>query len=289
MPVVIQKIKMIKAFLKDQDLLADINHVQPDPNQLHIWWLGQSGYLIYWNGKRIMLDPYLSDSLSIKYKDTDKPHVRMSEKVIDPGTLPRIDFLTSSHSHTDHLDPDTLSVLIKNNPDIRFIIPESIRALACQRAGCATDFPYGLDAGESYVEGDISFIAVPAAHESLDKDDKGKHLYLGYIIRLGPWTLYHSGDTVLYPGMVEWIRPYAPDVVFLPINGSDPRRKVAGNMHAGDAVYLAVQTGAKLTIPGHYHLFEFNSVEPDEFVSFAAAQNLPVRLLEHGERINLKL
>ncbi|MDZ4709005.1 MAG: MBL fold metallo-hydrolase [Saprospiraceae bacterium] len=280
---------MIKAYLKDQDLLTDISQVHPDPDQLSIWWLGQSGYLIYWNGKRIILDPYLSESLSIKYKDTDKPHVRMSEKVIDPGKLPHIDFLTSSHSHTDHLDPDTISVLIKNNPAIRFIIPESIRNLACQRGQCAGYFPYGLDAGESFVEGDISFIALPAAHESLDKDDAGKHLYLGYILRLGAWTLYHSGDTVLYPGMVEWIKPYAPDVMFLPINGSDPGRKVAGNMNASEAVYLAAQTGAKLTIPGHYHLFEFNSAEPEEFVSLAAAQGLPIRLLEHGERLNLKL
>lgn len=280
---------MIKAFQKDRELLDDLNDVYPGLNELSIWWLGQSGYLIYWNGTKIILDPYLSDSLSIKYRDTDKPHVRMSEKVIEPEWLTGIDFLTSSHAHTDHLDPDTISVLIKNNPAIRFIIPESIRSIACQRGQCEFNFPIGLDAGETYIEKDISIMAIPSAHESLDKDQSGKHLYLGYIIRLGTWTLYHSGDTVLYPGMVENIRPYAPDVIFLPINGSNPGRRVAGNLNARDAVYLATQVGAKLTIPGHYHLFEFNSVEPDEFVSLAAAQNLPIRLLQPGERLNLKL
>lgn len=280
---------MIKAFQKDRDLLKDLSEVDPDSNELSIWWLGQSGYLIHWKGIKIILDPYLSESLSIKYRDTDKPHVRMSEKVIEPEWLTGIDFLTSSHAHTDHLDPDTISVLIKNNPDIRFIIPESTRSIASQRSQCKFNFPVGLDAWESYIEKDVSFMAIPSAHESLDTDESGKHLYLGYIIRLGPWTLYHSGDTVLYPGMIENIRPYFPDVIFVPINGSDPRRRVAGNLNARDAVYLATQVGAKLTIPGHYHLFEFNSVEPDEFVALAAAQNLPIRLLQPGERLNIKL
>jgi L-ascorbate metabolism protein UlaG (beta-lactamase superfamily) len=235
------------------------------------------------------MDPYLSDSLSLKYKDTDKPHVRMSEKVIEPEKLTGIDFLTSSHAHTDHLDPDTISVLIKNNPGVRFIIPESIRSLASERGRCDYYFPIGLGSGESFIDNDISIMAIPSAHETLDKDANGKHLYLGYIIRLGNWTLYHSGDTVLYEGMVEKVRAFAPDVAFLPINGRDTARRVAGNLDARDAVYLATHAGVKLTIPGHYHLFEFNSVEPDEFVSLAAAQQLPIRLLKPGERLNLKL
>jgi len=280
---------MIKALQKDREFLADINNVQADPNQLDIWWLGQSGYLIHWNGKKIILDPYLSDSLTLKYEGTDKPHIRMSERVIDPEWIRSIDFLTSSHAHTDHLDPDTVSILIKNNPDIRFIIPEATRSIACQRARCDFHFPIGMNAGESYIEGNIRFMAIPSAHEALDKDHMGNHLYLGYIIALGPWNVYHSGDTILYAGMVEVLKPSAPDVVFLPINGADPVRKVPGNLNAGEAVWLAKNIGAKLVIPGHYHQFEFNTVDPDEFVEMASNHNIPFRVLQLGERLNLKL
>lgn len=280
---------MIKAFLKDEAFLEDLQKTDPDPNRLSIWWLGQSGYLIYWNGKKILMDPYLSDSLTLKYTNTDKPHVRMSERVVDPARLMDIDFLTSSHSHTDHLDPDTISILIRQNPEVRFIIPESVREIASQRAGCETEFPVGLNAGESFSEEHIQFTAIPSAHENLDKDKAGNHLYLGYIIHLGPWTLYHSGDTVLYPGMVERLKPYAPDVAFLPINGADPARRVSGNLNAREAVWLAQNIQARLVIPGHYHMFEFNSVEPDEFVKLAEEQALPYRLLNPGQRLNLEL
>ena len=45
----------------------------------------------------MLFDPYLSDSLTAKYADTDKPHVRITERVIDPESLDFIDVATSSH------------------------------------------------------------------------------------------------------------------------------------------------------------------------------------------------
>ena len=107
---------MIPAYKKDHELIAELHARKADQNQLDIWWLGQSGYLISWNGVRILLDPYLSDSLSHKYQATDKPHVRMSELVVRPELLTNISLITSSHAHTDHLDPGTLATLLKNNP-----------------------------------------------------------------------------------------------------------------------------------------------------------------------------
>jgi Zn-dependent M28 family amino/carboxypeptidase len=42
--------------------------------------------------------------------------------------------------------------------------------------------------------------AVPAAHNLIEKDEKGRSKYLGYVIQAGPWIIYHSGDTKLFPG-----------------------------------------------------------------------------------------
>ena len=69
--------KLIPAFLKNEPLLELMDALLTS-DRLHIWWLGQSGFLVQWQGQRALLDPYLSDSLTEKYAHTDKPHVRMS-------------------------------------------------------------------------------------------------------------------------------------------------------------------------------------------------------------------
>ena len=96
--------ELIPALQKDDALLKDIQRSASEREAFHLWWLGQSGYLLQWQGHYLLLDPYLSDSLTHKYARTEKPHTRMSERVIDPPRLNFIDVVTSSHNHTDHLD-----------------------------------------------------------------------------------------------------------------------------------------------------------------------------------------
>ena len=67
----------------------------------------------------------------------------------------------------------------------------------------------------------------------------GRHLYLGFVIEAEGRRLYHSGDTLAYPGLVERLGSEPFDVLFLPINGRDPARGVPGNMTAAEAVDLA--------------------------------------------------
>ena len=107
---------MIAARLKDEALLKEVEQFANDTNKFHLWWLGQSGYLLTFKGERVLLDPYLSDSLTAKYASTNKPHIRMSERVIHPGLLTNISIVTSSHNHTDHLDGETLIPLLKKQP-----------------------------------------------------------------------------------------------------------------------------------------------------------------------------
>src|SRR5437762_8221755 len=118
---------MIRPFLQDEAFVDDVAVAREANDQFHLWWLGQSGFLLQWQGRHLLLDPYLSDSLTLKYAATDKPHVRMTERVIAPERLTFIEVATSSHNHTDHLDPDTLGPLLKANPKMELVIPEANR------------------------------------------------------------------------------------------------------------------------------------------------------------------
>lgn len=281
----------IQPALRDDALLADIAAARRDPDSLHVWWLGQSGFLAAWGGATVLFDPYLSDSLTKKYAGTDKPHVRVSERVIAPERLDCVDVVTSSHNHTDHLDFETLRPLAQANPGLVLVCPEANRATARERSGLPDARIVGLDAGGQSeirnLRSEITVHAVPAAHESLDVDSQGRHLYLGFLVRLGPFTIYHAGDTVRYAGQAEWLRPFAVDVAVLPINGRAPERRVAGNLDGSEAAQLARDIGVRVVVPCHYDLFAFNTASPEPFAAACRALGQPHRVLRLGGRLTL--
>lgn len=248
-----------------------------------IWWLGQSGFLLQWNGSCVLFDPYLSDSLTKKYANTSKPHVRLSELVIEPNLLDCIDIVTSSHNHTDHLDGETLIPLLKANPNISFIIPEANRDFVAERVQCKKDFPLGLNDGQSLSIKGFTFHGVPAAHNTIERDAFGHCRFMGYVVEFGSWKIYHSGDTLWYENIVEVLKPFDVDVAFLPINGNDPSRGVAGNLNAKEAAQLGKQIGAKWVVPHHYDLFEFNTADPVEFIAEARLVDQSYAVLKLGE------
>ncbi len=272
-----------KAYQKDEVLIAGIRQASNDPSFFTCWWLGQSGFLIKWAGKHLLLDPYLSDSLTKKYAATKKPHIRMSELVMDPARLDFIDVVTSSHNHTDHLDGETLIPLMHANPALQIVIPEANRAFVAERIKCDLDWPTGLDAGQSTEIAGFKFTAVPAAHNEIDRDEQGRCHYLGYVVEFGDFRIYRSGDTLLYDGMEDLLRPFRVDAAFLPINGNDPKRGVAGNLDCGEAAQLGKAIGAKLVVPCHYDMFTFNTADPADFVHEAKAAGQPFRVLTPGE------
>lgn len=278
---------MKRAHQSGRAFLDDVAEAGRDPEALHAWWLGQSGFLVQWNGRRVLFDPYLSDSLTRKYQDTDKPHVRMTERVIAPGDLSSIEIVTSSHNHTDHLDRDTLLPLRDANPEMHFVIPEANRAFVAERLGVDADWPIGLDDGASLEIDRITFHGIAAAHDALRTDPNGRHEFLGFVVQLGPWTLYHSGDTRLYHGLAARLAAFSIDLAFLPINGWSPERRVAGNLNAQEAVALAQTAGLRRIVPHHFDMFRFNTVDPAEFAAEADRQNQPATILRNGERITL--
>ena len=78
--------------------------------------------------------------------------------------------------------------------------------------------------------------------------------------------------------MVEQLRPYNVDVAILPINGQGREHERRRRRR------LANEIGAKLVIPCHYEMFEFNTASPDAFVAECERLGQPYRVLKTGQR-----
>lgn len=269
---------MKKPLLQDEAFLADVDaHRQG----LALWWLGQSGWLLMLDGRGLLIDPYLSDSLTVKYAGTDKPHVRMTERVVAPELLTGIIAATSSHNHTDHLDAETLMPLRRANPEMRIVVPAANRDFAAARLTCDPATLHTLDDGDSFCIGPYTLHGIRSAHEHVGPE------FLGLVIEVGGHRIYHPGDCVLYDGLVERLKPFYVDLALLPVNGSLQERRVAGNFWGREAAWLASRIGARLAVPMHYDLFEFNTVTPDEFVEHCEKLRQPCRVLQNGERLDV--
>lgn len=226
-------------------------------------WLGQAGFLIEQAGLRIVIDAYLSDSLAIKYAGTRFPHQRMMPPPVSPSELTGIDWLLCTHGHTDHMDPGTIAPLLAANPEAMVLAPRAEASRARER-GVPDQRLVLIDAGEARDLGGVRVSAVPAAHEELRRTEDG-YLFLGYVLEGAGVTLWHSGDTIPWPGQVGWLLPFRVDVALLPVNGRDALRAangVPGNLTLEEAVALTDAIGAKAMLAHHFGLFDFNTIDP---------------------------
>jgi hypothetical protein len=85
---------------------TDLKHFASDTNVLV--WFGHSSYFMQLNGKRFLVDPVFSGSIS------PIPGTSKAFRGTDPYTvadLPEIDYLLISHDHYDHLDYETIGAL----------------------------------------------------------------------------------------------------------------------------------------------------------------------------------
>ncbi|HWD91742.1 MAG TPA: MBL fold metallo-hydrolase [Verrucomicrobiae bacterium] len=270
------------AFQKDESLLAEIAQMRAAGRD-RLWWLGQSGFLVVTRAATVLFDPYLSDSLTKKYAATDKPHTRITERTIAPEWLRRIDVITSSHNHTDHLDAETLGPLLEVNPKAKLLIPRANRAFVLERLGKVENAVVELDAGEATTVAGVTFHGIPAAHNTVERDAQGCCRFLGYVACLGEKIIYHSGDTLLHDGLIPTLAPFKPDVALVPINGNKPERRVAGNMDGREAAGLARAVNAGIAVPHHFDLFEFNTASSSDFEAECRRIGQQFRTLHNGE------
>lgn len=267
---------MIEPLLSDDAFLADVDAAGRSPG-LHLWWLGQSGYLVASRGRFLLVDPYLSDSLTTAYAGTDLPHRRMTRIVVEPERLAFVDAVGATHAHRDHLDGDTIRPLRFGGA--RLFAPAAARDAVVEQTGRPADAE--LAAGERIELAGFEIAAVQAAHPDRRPDT------LGYVFRSDGVTVYHSGDTLVFPELAASVAAFAPDVALLPVNGDARRAGIVPNMDGVEAAQLARAVGARLAVPCHYELFDFNTAPPDAFAAECERLGQPYRILRAGERLSL--
>jgi L-ascorbate metabolism protein UlaG (beta-lactamase superfamily) len=166
---------------------------------------------------------------------------------------------------------------------VKLIIPEANRSFVVNRIGCEKDFPIGSNDGKTIEYKGFKITGLPAAHNTVERDDKGQCKFMGYVVQLGNYAVYHSGDTIWFDGLEDLLKPYRVDIAFLPINGNRPERKVAGNLNAEEAALLGKAINARVVIPHHYHLFQFNTEDPKLFEEQCEKHGVKYKVLEIGE------
>jgi L-ascorbate metabolism protein UlaG (beta-lactamase superfamily) len=70
------------------------------------------------------------------------------------------------------------------------------RDFAAQRLQLPPERLTGITCDGSRSIGEYTFDAVPAAHEEVETDRHGHHKYIGLVVEVGPWTIYHAGDSL---------------------------------------------------------------------------------------------
>lgn len=251
----------------------------PRSPQTVLHWLGQAGFVVTTPYHRIVIDAYLSDSLAHKYRGTTTPHDRMMPAPLLARELGVVDLTLCTHHHTDHMDAETLRPLAEANPRLRFVVPKSATAMAHARIGVGDDRLITLDAGDT-IEAlpGVIIQALRAAHETLERDDEGLHRFLGYCIETNGQRLFHSGDTIPFPGQIEEVCAIAPDLALLPVNGRPRATGIAGNLTIEEAKGLCDACAIPAMIAHHYGMFAFNTAEPGE-IDRAASVSAPLRML----------
>jgi L-ascorbate 6-phosphate lactonase len=250
-----------------------LDHVVPS-RSLTLWWLGQAGVVVKSpGGKIVVIDPYLTNSCKAVGEQYGFDMDRMVPPPLQPADLVGFDLYAITHSHGDHLDPETLAGYRAAGGQGPYLAPgetiEKLKQLGVPAEQIEITWPNRVRA-----VGDLRLratLAIPFGADDLT--------HVGYLVGLegGP-TLYLTGDTAYHEILAAAAAPHKPEILMAVINPA------FRNMSPIEAARLARELDVKVAIPCHYDLFPDNSLPPQLLRTNLKIEGIGdrYRQLEHG-------
>lgn len=254
--------------------MKQVRQFQVPEGSITLWWLGQAGFIVKSpGGKIVAIDPYLSNSCKAIGDQCGFDMDRLVAPPILPADLLGVDAYAMTHSHQDHLDPETLGPYRAAGGVGPFVAPpetiEKLLSMGVPQNQTAMIWP-----NRSFTVGDLTLratFAIPFAGDDLT--------HVGYLVSIenGP-RFYVTGDTGYHEILADSMAPHKPDLLATVINPA------FHNMSPAEAATLACKVDAKVVIPCHYDLFASNSLPPELLSTNLKMLGIGDRyqLLEHG-------
>lgn len=225
---------------------------------MNITFYGHSCLLVEHDGKRVLIDPFLSGN---------------SLSVISPDEI-KADAIVLTHGHSDHFG-DTPEIAARNNCPVIAVFE---LAEICRDKGLKS---HGMSIGGAYSFDGFCVKLTPAVHSSSLRDGDSI-LYAGeaagVLLTMGGKTLYHAGDTALFSDMKLIGELHDIDVAALPIGDNF-------TMGPEEAVLAAEWVRPKTVVPIHYNTFPIVSQDPLAFQAAVEAKGIACRPLAAGESL----
>ena len=250
------------------------SYVVPE-GSLTLWWLGQAGFLIESPGGRIVvIDPYLSNSAKELGEQNGLNLNRLVPPPMSPAELVGVDWYAVTHSHVDHLDPETLAGYRAAGGNGPYLAPAET-ADKLEGLGVPADQILMTCPNRCHTVGDIEIqatFALPFSGDDLT--------HVGYLVRVdgGP-SVYFTGDTAYHELLAIAVGPHKPNILVSVINPA------FRNMSPIEAARLAKELDVELAIPCHYDMFPDNSLPPQLLRTNLIVEGIGERYreLQHGK------
>ena len=156
-------------------------------NDNYAIWIGHSTFLIKKEGLTILTDPIFSDRASPFGFIGPK---RLIPPAINISALPRIDVITVSHNHYDHLDISSLRKLSKLFPEALFFVPHGDKRLLNKNN---IKNVHEFDWWNSFKVKNFEFTFTPVQHWSKrGLFDRNRSLWGGWHIKHNDYSIFHQ-------------------------------------------------------------------------------------------------